>query len=138
MADSNSLNEFTVLGFVGKDPTLVQCKDPTKKFCALDIATQERYKGREQPKVTWHHVQIWGTKMAPWAAGAVKKGMQVLVKGKMAQRQFKYYDSEGREHMKEFTEFKVEEFIILRQKKTADEPKETTPNPPPVQQKDPY
>jgi len=136
MADSNSLNEFTFLGFVGKDPELIQCKDPSRKFCIIDIATQEKYKGRDKPRVTWHQVQLWGTQLAPWAVNMVKKGMQIVVKGKVSTREFKYWDQDGREHIKKIPEFKGETFTILRQKKII-ESKESAP-PEQAKQQDPY
>lgn len=132
MADSNSINQFIIVGFVGQDPELKTAKDPSRKFLILDVATQERYKGREKPKVVWHRLQIWGTKMAPWAAGAVKKGMQIAAKGRLDTRFVGPQDDRVR-----IVDLKVEEFVLLRKK--APEPDQDTPvAEPTVVKKDPY
>lgn len=132
MADSNSLNQFIIVGFVGQDPELKTAKDPNRKFLILDVATQERYRGREKPKVVWHRLQIWGTKLAPWAAGAVKKGMQICAKGRLDTR---FVGPQG--DRVRIVDLKVEEFVLLRKK--APEPDQAGPVPGSAPaKKDPY
>ncbi len=134
--DSNSLNSFTILGFVGQDARPYTSKKKSRKFVIIDICTQEKYKNKENPKPVWHKVQIWGTKMAPWAEGAVKRGMMVCAKGRMDNHHIR--DSEGVKQM--ITDFKVEDFIILRGKKLEDQaqvseaPVQTVP----IVEEDPY
>lgn len=124
MADSNSLNSFTILGFVGKDARAFKTKSKQRKFTVIDICTQELYKGTSEPKIVWHQVQIWGTLMAPWAAGAVKRGMMVLSRGRIDYQYQEITDMEGKVHRIKISNFKVETFIILRSKK-LEEPDET-------------
>jgi len=140
MADSNSLNKFQILGFVGKDPELIQCRDPGRKFCIIDIATQEKYKGRDTPRVTWHYIQVWGTMLAPWCSTNVKKGMQICVEGKISRRKFTYYTRDGKEEYIMVADFKAETVTKLYQKKNSNEPQdqEPAPDPQPDQQQDPY
>ena len=123
MADSNSLNSFTLLGFVGQDAQGFTSKKTSRKFTIIDICTQERYKNKPEPKIVWHKVQIWGTKMAPWAERSVKKGMMVLAKGRTDDHYImKKCAVCGAESKEMITDYKVEEFIILRGKKLEDPP----------------
>lgn len=113
MADSNSLNSFTLLGFAGKDAQSYITKKKSRRFTVVDIATQEKYRDVIEPKIRFFQVQIWGTKMAPWAAEAVKKGMMVLAQGRMDYHFIT--DEEG--HKQKVIDFKVETFNILRGKR---------------------
>ena len=116
MADSNSLNSFTFIGFVGQDAKGFTSKKTSRKFVVVDICTQEKYRNKPDPKIVWHKVQIWGTKMAPWAEGAIKKGMMVLAKGRIDYHFIR--DQGGYKQM--VTDFKVEELVTLRSKKIED------------------
>ncbi|HEC60744.1 hypothetical protein LCGC14_0460940 [marine sediment metagenome] len=119
--DTNSLNSFTILGFVGQDARGYTSKKASRKFTVIDICTQEKYKNKPDPKIVWHKVQIWGTKMAPWAERAVKRGMMVLAKGRTDNHFIiKKCAVCGAEQKEMITDYKVEEFIILRGKKLED------------------
>ncbi len=139
--DSNSLNSFIILGFVGQDARGYTSKKRSRKFTIVDICTQEKYKNKEKPKPVWHKVQIWGTLMAPWAEKAVKRGMMVLARGRIDNHFIR--DNEGVKQM--ITDFKVEDFIILRSKKLEDQPQvseapaQTAPTQDhPIVEEDPY
>ena len=135
--DSNSLNTFTILGFVGQDAKGYTSKKNSRKFTIIDICTQEKYRNKPKPKKVWHHVQIWGTLMAPWAEKAVKEGMMTVSRGRL---DYHYLQCEcGKKY--ETTDLKVEEFIILRGKKYTVTPApapETPVQTAPIVEEDPY
>jgi len=137
--DSNSLNSFVILGFVGQDARGFTAKKTSRKFTVIDICTQEKYRNKPKPKPVWHQVQIWGTLMAPWAERAVKTGMMVLAKGRM-DNHFVRCAGQGCNQKQMVVDFKVEEFIILRGKKLEDpaQPTETQTQAAPLVEEDPY
>ena len=91
----NSLkNSVRLVGNLGMDPE-VKVFDSNKKMVRLSIATNESYKNDKGEKITdtqWHNLIFWGTQ-AKLAEDLLKKGDEVAVEGKLANRN--YTDKDG-------------------------------------------
>ena len=91
----NSLrNSVRLVGNLGMDPE-VKVFDSNKKMVRLSIATNESYKNDNGEKITdtqWHNLIFWGTQ-AKLAEDLLKKGDEVAVEGKLANRN--YTDKDG-------------------------------------------
>ena len=78
------LNEFTIVGYVGRDPE-VRRLETGVAVARFNVATTETWKdssGDKCQKVEWHKVIAYRT-LAEIAERYVKKGSLVLVKGKI-------------------------------------------------------
>src|SRR5882757_2384817 len=107
----NSLkNSVRLVGNLGMDPE-VKTFDSNKKLARVSIATNETYKNDKGEKVTetqWHNLVMWGTQ-AKFAEEYLKKGDEVAIEGKLANRN--YTDKDG---IKRYvSEVVVNEFIKL-------------------------
>jgi len=105
----NSLrNSVRLVGNLGMDPE-VKIFDTNKKMAKLSIATNETYKNDKGERVTetqWHNLVLWGAQ-AKLAEDYLKKGDEVAVEGKLANRN--YTDKDG---IKRYvTEIVVNEFL---------------------------
>ena len=91
----NSLrNSVRLVGNLGMDPE-VKVFDSNKKMARISIATNENYKNDKGEKITdttWHNLVFWGTQ-AKLAEDLLKKGDEVAIEGKLANRS--YTDKEG-------------------------------------------
>ena len=88
------LNEATLIGNAGGDPEVSPTRDGGK-VARLRVATTERYTARDGEKVEqteWHTVVAFGPH-AEAAAGMVRKGMPVMVRGRIVPRE--WTDAEG-------------------------------------------
>lgn len=91
-----SINQATVIGFVGEDPKAIQTKS-NKIMTTLSIATTEKgYKRQDgtmtEDKTDWHNIVLFG-KPAEIVAKYVRKGSSLYVQGKMRTRSYK--DNDG-------------------------------------------
>lgn len=106
-------NSVRLLGHLGQDPEVKQIGNGSK-VAKCSIATSESYKSKEGEQVsetTWHQLVIWG-KQAEIAERLMKKGVEVAIEGKIANRT--YTDQEG---VKRFvSEVIVQEFVVLTRK----------------------
>jgi single-strand DNA-binding protein len=107
----NSLrNSVRLVGNLGMDPE-VKTFDSNKKLARMSIATNESYKNDKGEKVTetqWHNLVLWG-QQAKFAEEYLKKGDEVAIEGKLANRN--YTDKDG---IKRYvSEIVVNEFIKL-------------------------
>jgi single-strand DNA-binding protein len=107
----NSLrNSVRLVGNLGMDPE-VKTFDTNKKLVRVSIATNETYKNDKGEKITetqWHNLVMWGTQ-AKFAEEYLKKGDEVAIEGKLANRN--YTDKDG---IKRYvSEVVVNEFIKL-------------------------
>ena len=79
-------NKVTLIGNVGKDP---DCRTINEQpCCTFSLATSESYKdknGEWQNLTEWHNIVTW-RKTAEYCEKYLKKGMQVLVEGKLRTR----------------------------------------------------
>lgn len=91
-----SVNQATVIGFVGDDPKAIRTKN-NKTMTTLSIATTERGFTRQdgtttEDKTDWHNIVLFG-KAAEIVAKYVRKGASLYVQGKMRTRS--YEDNNG-------------------------------------------
>ena len=107
----NSLrNSVRLVGNLGMDPE-VKTFDTNKKLARLSLATNESYKNDKGEKITetqWHNLILWGTQ-AKFAEEYLKKGDEVAIEGKLANRN--YTDKDGNKRY--VSEVVVNEFIKL-------------------------
>ena len=91
----NSLrNSVRLVGNLGMDPE-VKSFDNNKQVARLSLATKESYKNDKGEKVTetqWHNLVLWGNQ-AKFAGDYLKKGDEVAIEGKLANRN--YTDKDG-------------------------------------------
>lgn len=86
-----SVNQATVIGFVGDDPK-VNTTQNGRKVASLTIATTEKgytaQNGTQYPDRTeWHNIVLWG-KLAEVVERFVHKGSSLYVQGKMRTRSY--------------------------------------------------
>lgn len=86
-----SVNQATVIGFVGDDPKIMQTKN-NKTMATLSIATTERgytkQDGTTVEDITdWHNIVFFG-KPAEIIQRYVRKGALLYVQGKMRTRSY--------------------------------------------------
>lgn len=91
-----SINQATVIGFVGDEPK-VSTTQAGRKVASFAIATTEKgytaQNGTTYPDRTeWHNIVLWG-KLAEVAEKFLHKGSSVFVQGKMRTRS--YEDKNG-------------------------------------------
>jgi single-strand DNA-binding protein len=107
----NSLrNSVRLVGNLGMDPE-VKTFDANKKLVKVPIATNESYKNDKGEKVTetqWHNLVMWGSQ-AKLAEEYLKKGDEVAIEGKLANRN--YTDKDGIKRY--ISEIVVNDFIKL-------------------------
>lgn len=107
-------NRVQLIGHLGQSPE-IRVLEGGKKMATMSLATKENYKDTTGIKVTethWHHVVAWG-KEADFAEKYLAKGLQVIVDGKVVNRN--YLDKHGAKRM--ITEIHVNEVLIISPKK---------------------
>ena len=110
---SSIRNSVRLIGNLGQDPEIKNLEGD-KKLAKFSIATKEIYKNDAGEKVTetfWHNVVIWG-KLADIAERYLQKGSQVVIEGKLTNRN--YTDKEGIKRF--FTEIVANELLMLDKK----------------------
>jgi single-strand DNA-binding protein len=106
-------NNVRLVGNLGMDPE-VKSLDNDKKLARLSLATNESYKNDKGEKVTetqWHNLVLWGNQ-AKLAGDYLKKGDEVAIEGKLANRN--YIDKDGIKRY--ISEVVVNEFLKLSSK----------------------
>lgn len=89
-------NRVQLIGHLGSDPDVRAFENG--KVANFRVATNERYTNKEGKQVDsteWHSVVAWGA-LAGLCESFLKKGMQVVVEGKLRTRS--YDDKEGKKH----------------------------------------
>lgn len=80
-------NRITLIGFLGKDATVVTAKNAN--FTALSLATKSSYKDKTTGKyidhTEWHRCIAWG-RLAEYAK-TLKKGAHLSVEGELRSRE---------------------------------------------------
>ena len=107
-------NSVRLVGNLGMDPE-VKSFDNNKKLARLSLATNESYKNDKGEKVTetqWHNLVLWGVQ-ANFAEQDLKKGDEVAIEGKLANRN--YIDKDGNKRY--VSEVVVNDFIKLNGRK---------------------
>lgn len=103
-------NKVQLIGNLGAAPEIKNF-DGNKKMARLNIATNESYtnaKGEKVKDTQWHNVVLWG-KQAEFAEKYLSKGSEVLIEGKLVNRN--YTDKDGVK--KYVTEVQVSEVIAF-------------------------
>ncbi|MEQ1798570.1 MAG: single-stranded DNA-binding protein [Lacibacter sp.] len=109
-------NKVQLIGNLGNAPE-VRTLDGGKKMAKFSIATNETYRNAKGEKVTetqWHNMIAWG-KVAEIAEKYLTKGKEVVVEGKLVNRN--YTDKDG--NKKYSTEVQVNELLLLGEKVKA-------------------
>lgn len=86
-------NKVILIGNVGKDPDCRKINE--QPCCTFSLATSESYKDKNdewQNLTEWHNIVTW-RKTAEYCEKYLKKGMQVLVEGKIKSRSWQDKDS---------------------------------------------
>lgn len=137
MADANSLNQFTIVGMVGRDPKIVVTKEKGTTFAILNIALHEKfYRPGQDPldKTTWIGISVWPKRQVDFVKKYVRKRMQVAIKGRIYSR--KWTD---RGEIRTVVDLKAEEVIVLRNVGLAEKEKTKKPaDKPAATKKDPF
>lgn len=103
-------NSVTLIGNLGKDPEIKQLQNGSW-VARMSLATNETYKNQKGDKVTatqWHTLVAWG-KTAEMMNNLLKKGKEVVVRGKLTYRN--YEDKNGVK--RNISEIWVSEFALL-------------------------
>lgn len=103
-------NKVQLIGNLGMNPE-IKTLDSGKKMARFSVATSEVYRNAKGEKVTetqWHNLVLWG-KMAEIAEKFLSKGREVVVEGKLINRN--YTDKEGQK--KFITEVQVSELLLV-------------------------
>ncbi len=122
MADS--INEATILGWMGQDPD-IRSMQTGDRVANLSIATSESWKnkqtGEKNERVQWHRVVVFNQPLIGIIEKYLHKGDQVYIQGQIENR--KWTDSNGVE--KYTTEIVLRPFnsrLILLGGKRGDSP----------------
>lgn len=87
-------NSVRLVGNLGMDPE-TKSFDNNRRMTRLALATNESYKNDKGERVTetqWHNLILWGSQ-AKLAGDYLKKGDEVAIEGKLANRS--YTDKDG-------------------------------------------
>ncbi len=106
-------NSVQLMGHLGKEVDL-KTFDSGKSKASFSIATNDYYKNNKGEKVTetqWHNIVAWG-KLATNMQSTLKKGSQVVIRGKLTSRS--YEDNAGTK--KYISEIIASEFVSMDQK----------------------
>lgn len=113
---SKSLNKVMLIGNLTRDPEL-KVTPSGASVCTFGLATNSRYKkpdGTYEELTNFHNIVAW-SKLAEICAQMLKKGMKVYVEGELRTRR---WEDEGQ--VKQKTEVRITEMIIVRDKGTSD------------------
>lgn len=106
-------NKVQLMGHLGADPE-VKTTAGGSKYARMRLATNEVYVNKGGEKVTdttWHQLVAWD-KQADIAAQYLRKGSEVLLEGRLSNRQWE--DSKGEKHY--VTEVVVNALVLLDKK----------------------
>ncbi len=113
----NVKNKVQLIGNLGQDPE-IKTFDGDKKLAKFSIATNEIYtnnKGEKVKETQWHNIIAWG-KTAGVAEKILRKGVEVLIEGKLITRS--YTDKAGIK--KYITEIEASEIVLFTKEPAAE------------------
>ena len=114
---SGSLNKVLLIGNLGRDPE-VKVTPGGQPLARFSVATTETWKdsstGEKKSKTEWHNVVVWG-QQAEVAERWLKKGMQVLIEGRIQYRE--YTDQAGVK--KTAADIRCDKLVMLGRKEGA-------------------
>jgi len=103
-------NSVRLIGHLGDNPK-VRKYDNGKTVANFSIATNEIYRdsnGEKQSETTWHRLVAWG-KQAEVVENYLKKGSEIAIEGKIANRS--YDDEKGEKRY--ISEVVVRDILLL-------------------------
>lgn len=109
-----SLNQVTLIGTVGVEPTFREMGANKIPFLRLSVATSKPQVGESSdssPTVTWHVVNVYG-KLAVESNELIKKDTLVSIVGELENRSF---ENNGKHY--HISEVKASQVIVLSNKK---------------------
>ncbi|NNH97776.1 single-stranded DNA-binding protein [Pasteurella multocida] len=113
-----SVNEVTIMGYLGNDPELKVMPDGTA-VANISVATSEKWidkvTNEKKELVEWHRIVAYH-KLADIISQYLKKGSRVYLKGKLRTR--KWQDKNGTDHYT--TEIICEALQMLDSKDSKD------------------
>ena len=104
-------NTIQLIGHLGNDPEVKKLQNG-KTLAKLSLATSEVYRNKNGEKVQqthWHQCIAWG-KRAEIIEQLLKKGKNVLVRGKLVYNNYK--DRDG--VMRYYSQIVVKNFVLLK------------------------
>ena len=116
---SDSINQVTLKGTVGKDPEVTYHPNGTV-IAKISLATNEKYKDKNQQlveKTTWHDVRCWGG-FAERMEREVRKGVRLWLEGKQVNDSWE--DKEGKKHYQTYVQIKQFEILQKIQPRSND------------------
>ena len=115
-----TMNRVQLIGNLGVDPTLRKTKTG-KPVCNFTVATNRYFtdtQGREQHRVEWHRIVVWG-RSAEVCSEFLRKGRRVYLEGSLRTRQW-----QDRDGTKRYTTEVITNFVdFLGATKPEDKPK---------------
>ncbi|NMC39546.1 MAG: single-stranded DNA-binding protein [Bacteroidales bacterium] len=118
---SNSINQVTLIGVVGKDPEVNHYPNGTV-IAKFPLATSESYKdkntGEQTEKTTWHNLQCWGG-FAEKIEREVRKGTRLWIDGKNANDSWE--DENKVKHYKSYVQINRFEILAKTQPKNGND-----------------
>ena len=91
------INRVTLLGNAGRDPEIRTLQQSGDEVASFSLATTQKWKRRDgtpAEATEWHRVAVYGAQVKV-AKELVRKGVALLVEGRLASRAFT--DKQGRE-----------------------------------------
>lgn len=116
------MNEATIMGHIGKEPE-IRTTSNGKKMAMFSVATSEYWKdksGENQTQTQWHNIVAWGAN-ADVAEKFLKKGMNIVVKGKITYNTYQDKAGENRTVTQIVVEKIIFSFKQLKEMKENDE-----------------
>ncbi len=104
-------NKVSLIGRLGADPQ-VYVYDGGRKRARFTVATNDTYRNAKGEKIVdtqWHNVVAWGSS-AGFAEKYLKKGMEVVVEGRLVYREYEARDGVRRQT----AEVVVDRLLILQ------------------------
>ena len=88
---SGSVNKFTLVGYLGRDPE-IRAMQNGDKIVQLSVATSDRWKdknsGEQRERTEWHRVVIFNDALGKIAEQYLKKGSTVYLEGQLQTRKW--------------------------------------------------
>jgi len=109
----NLKNQVQLIGHLGADPEVKLLNSGTK-VARFSLATSDYYKDKEGNKVTdtqWHKIIAWNGG-ATYAEKYLKKGMEIMISGKLV-----YGNYEDKDGIKRYTTEIVSHDMLILSKK---------------------
>ena len=104
-------NKVTLIGRIGAKPE-IQKLNGGYVITRISLATNERYKtkdGEWKDNTQWHNIVLWG-KAAESFVKVTDKGSEVMVEGKLVNKQYETKSGEKRYS----TEIDVADFLLIK------------------------